>query len=214
MAAKVFAIAQQKGGVGKTTLAAQLAVAWSRRGRCVALLDTDPQGSLAAWYAARQKTLNGDGDDGLGVAAVGGWRLAAEVDRAAAANDIVIIDCPPHAEADARAAMRAADLVLVPVQPSPLDLWATRPTLDLAAREKTPVLLILNRVPARALLTATMITRLGEYPVRVSKRTVGNRVAFAHSMASGLTVLETRPSSAASDEIAALAKDIWSRLDR
>jgi chromosome partitioning protein len=213
MAARVFAIAQQKGGVGKTTLAAQLAVAWSRRGRRVALLDTDPQGSLAAWYAARQKTLDGAANNGLDVAAIGGWRIAAEVDRAAAANDIVVIDCPPHAESDARAAMRAADLVLVPVQPSPLDLWATRPTLELAAREKTPVLLVLNRVPARALLTSTMITRLGEYPVRVSKKTVGNRVAFARSMESGLTVLETKPTSIASDEIAALAKDIWSRLD-
>jgi hypothetical protein len=59
-----------------------------------------------------------------------------------------------------------------------------------------------------------MITRLGEYQVRVSRKTVGNRVAFAHSMESGLTVLETRPTSTASDEITALAKDIWSRLDR
>ena len=214
MTARVFAIAQQKGGVGKTTLAAQLAVAWSQRGRRVALLDTDPQGSLAAWYEVRRKTLNGSGSDKVTVATIGGWRTAAEVERAAAANDVVIIDCPPHAETDARVAMRAADLVLVPVQPSPLDLWATRPTLDLASKEKRPVLLVLNRVPARALLTATMITRLGEYQVRVCRKTVGNRVAFAHSMASGLTVLETKPTSTASDEITALARDIWSRLDR
>jgi chromosome partitioning protein len=214
MTARIFAIAQQKGGVGKTTLAAQLAVAWSRNGRRVALLYTDPQGSLAAWYAARRKTLNGADEGRLAVTTIGGWRTAAEVERAAAANDIVLIDCPPHAETDARVAMRAAVLVLVPVQPSPLDLWATRPTLDLAAKEKRPVLLVLNRVPARALLTETMIARLGEYQVRVCKKTVGNRVAFAHAMESGLTVLETRPDSAASEEITALAKDIWSRLDR
>jgi len=214
MTARIFAIAQQKGGVGKTTLAAQLAVAWSRNGRRVALLDTDPQGSLAAWFAARQKTLNGSAENGVSVASIGGWRTAAEVERAAAANDVVLIDCPPHAETDARVAMRAADLVLVPVQPSPLDLWATRPTLEMAAKEKRPVLLVLNRVPARALLTEAMIERLGEYQVRVSKKTVGNRVAFAHAMESGLTVLETKPTSTASDEITALAKDIWSRLDR
>jgi len=214
MTARVFAIAQQKGGVGKTTLAAQLAVAWSRGGRSVALLDTDPQGSLAAWFAARQKTLDGTDDGRFAVASIGGWRTAAEVERAAAANDVVVIDCPPHAETDARVAMRAADLVLVPVQPSPLDLWATRPTLELASKEKRPVLLVLNRVPARALLTATMITRLGEYQVRVCRRTIGNRVAFAHSMESGLTVLETKPTSTASGEITALAKDIWSHLDR
>src|SRR5262245_38291709 len=214
MTARVFAIAQQKGGVGKTTLAAQLAVAWSRSGRSVALLDTDPQGSLAAWFAARQKTLDGSDDGRVAGASIGGWRTAAEVQRATAANDVVIIDCPPHAETDARVAMRAADLVLVPVQPSPLDLWATRPTLDLAAKEKRPVLLVLNRVPARALLTEATVTRLGEYQVRVCGKTVGNRVAFAHSMESGLGVLETKPTSTASDEIAALAKDIWSRLDR
>src|SRR5262250_953180 len=111
MTARVFAIAQQKGGVGKTTLAAQLAVAWSRNGRRVALLDTDPQGSLAAWYAARRKTLNGGDEGRLAVTTIGGWRTAAEVERAATANDIVLIDCPPHAETDARVAMRAADLV-------------------------------------------------------------------------------------------------------
>src|SRR5262249_15348088 len=84
MTARVFAIAQQKGGVGKTTLAAQLAVAWSRNGRRVALLDTDPQGSLAAWYAARRKTLNGGDEGRLAVMTIGGWRTAAEGARAAA----------------------------------------------------------------------------------------------------------------------------------
>jgi len=212
MAAKVLAIAQQKGGVGKTTLAAHLAVAWSKTGRKVALFDIDPQGSLAAWSAARAKALDGGAESGPTVTAISGWRVSTEVERAAAANDVVILDCPPHADTDARVAMRAADLVLVPVQPSPLDLWATQPTLALAAKEETPILLVLNRVPPRALLTETMIARLGEYPVHVARATLGNRVAFAESMVTGLTALETRPQSTASTEIRALARQLWTRL--
>jgi chromosome partitioning protein len=212
MTAKVFSITQQKGGVGKTTLTAHLAVLWARRGRRVAALDIDPQGSLTDWYEARTKTLGEDGTPGLTVRPLAAARVATDVDRLARDHDIVLIDCPPHGETEARSAIRRASLVLVPVQPSPLDLWATRPTLDLAAKAERPVLLVLNRASLRTHLAATMITRLGEYRVRVARAVLGNRVLFAECMERGLTAPEIRPRSLAAQEIRKLGTELLRRV--
>ena len=208
---KVFTVAQQKGGAGKSTLAAHLAVAWLRTGQSVALVDIDPQGSLSYWHAVRRKKL-GEEADRLGFSQVTGWRTQRTVEDLAREHEIVVIDSPPHAETEAKIAIRAADLVIVPSQPSPLDVWATVPTLELADKEKRPVTIVLNRVPPRASLTARMVTKLGGYEVDVAKSPVGNRVAFADSMASGLTAVETRPSSAAAHEVAALAAELQAKV--
>jgi chromosome partitioning protein len=210
MAASVITIAQQKGGAGKTTLAAHLAVAWAGAGRSVALVDIDPQGSLAAWHALRSERL-GNGRTGLDFAAITGWRTEAEVERRARNHDIVVIDSPPHAETEAKLAIRAADLVIVPVQPSPMDVWATKPTLDLAAREKVPVLLVLNRVPPRANLTEAMLAKLAELGATVADSRVGNRVALATALAEGGGITEAAPASRAGEEIAALAREVLQR---
>ena len=207
MPAKVFTIAQQKGGAGKSTLAAHLAVAWTRAGKSVALVDIDPQGSVAAWHAQREKTFAETGT-GVTFIQVTGWRTAREVERLSSTHDVVVIDSPPHAETEAKIAVRVADLVVVPAQPSPLDVWATVPTLELAAKEKSTAMMVLNRVPPRGNLTARMITKLGGYKVSVAKATLGNRIAFAEAMASGRTALETKPSSVAAKEIAALAAEL------
>jgi chromosome partitioning protein len=212
MAGKIINIAQQKGGAGKTTLATHLAVAWAqKRGRKVAVLDVDPQGSLGVWYEAREHYL-GKENTGLTFKRANGIRAMAEAERLAKDHDIVVIDMPPHGTTAANAAVRAADLVVVPVQPTPLDFWATLPTLEVAAAEKKPVLLVVNRVPPRALLTATMITRLGQYKVRVAKATLGSRVAFAESIGGGRTVLETKPRSLAATEIRQLATEILRKV--
>lgn len=205
--AKVFTVAQQKGGAGKSTLAAHLAVAWLKGKKSVALVDIDPQGSLTRWFDVRKDTL-GDQAGNLTFAAVTGWRTQRAVEDLGKTHDVVVIDSPPHAETEAKIAIRAADLVIVPSQPSPLDVWATMPTLELAEKEKSAVAIVLNRVPPRASLTARMVTKLGNYEVSVAKAPIGNRVAFADSMASGLTALETKPSSTAAKEIRSLAKEL------
>ena len=207
---RVITIAQQKGGAGKTTLAAQLAVAWRTAGRRVALIDIDPQGSLGAWYALRVERL-GEEAAGLTFKGIKGWSAAGAVRRLADDHDLVIVDSPPHAESEARIAVRAADLVLVPVQPSPMDLWATRETLEIAERERRPALVVLNRVPARGRIAEEMAAEARRLGVPLARTTVGNRVAFAASLAAGRGVSETAPASPAGREIAALAREIGRR---
>jgi hypothetical protein len=137
----VITVAQRKGGAGKTTLAAQLAVAWAQSGAQVAVLDIDPQGSLAAWVELRRARL-GANAVGFAFAALPGWRAASWIEDQARRADLVLIDGPPHADAEAQIAVRAAGLVLVPVQPSPLDLWATETTLKMARDERRRPLVV------------------------------------------------------------------------
>jgi chromosome partitioning protein len=210
MAAKIITIAQQKGGVGKTTLAAQLAIVWSLQDKRLALLDIDPQGSLAAWAELRRARL---GEAGLGFefAALSGWRASEWIERHARETDFVIVDSPPHAELEARIALRAASLVVVPLQPSPLDLWSSVTTLRLAREESRPILAVLNRVPARSSLVDTVIAELTRDGVALAAATLGSRVAFAQAMAQGRGVVETAPNGLAASEIAALAAEIAGR---
>lgn len=207
MAARIITIAQQKGGAGKTTLAAQLAIVWALQGRRLALLDIDPQGSLAAWAELRRARL-GEAALGFEFAAQSGWRASEWVERHARDADIVLVDSPPHAELEARIALRAATLVVVPLQPSPLDLWSTGTTLNLARAESRPILAVLNRVPARSSLIATVTAQLARDGVFVAKARLGSRVAFAQAMAQGSGVVESAPFSLAAAEIAALAAEI------
>jgi chromosome partitioning protein len=209
VAARIITVAQQKGGAGKTTLAVHLTVAWALQGQKVAAIDVDPQASFTHWAALRRKIY---GDDlGFSFAQSTGWRLPGEVERMRAGHDIIVIDTPPHAETDARIAVRMASLVLVPLQPSPMDVWATRPTLELARSERRAVLLVINRLPPRSRLAAEMVGEAVAYDIGVATVALGNRVAFAQSLAIGRAVSETDRGEMAGEEIERLAKEILER---
>jgi chromosome partitioning protein len=209
MAGVVITIAQRKGGAGKTTLAAQLATAWARRGARVALLDIDPQASLAAWVDLRRARL-GAGAVGFDFAALPGWRAAQWIEDRQRGADFVVIDCPPHAETEARMAVRAAALVLIPMQPSALDLWATEATLKMARDERRRPLLVLNRVPPRSGLTDRIAGDLAESGAPIAATRIGNRIALVRAMATGLGVTESAGASLAAAEISALAGELTS----
>jgi chromosome partitioning protein len=211
MAGAVVSIAQQKGGAGKTTLVVQIGTRWLMERRRVAMLDVDPQGSLFTWFNLRRRR-QGDRPDGLMVQGLSGWRLGTELRRLRDEFDLVLVDSPPHAESDAKAAIRAADLVLLPCQPNALDVWATRPTLELAKTERTGALLVLNRVPPRSRAADQIRSEIEAQGWPLAQASLGNRQAFAASIGEGRGVAEAAPASIAGQEVAALADEVRRRL--
>ena len=205
--AHVLTVAQQKGGSGKTTLAANLAVQFRLMNQRVALLDTDPQGSLGRWFMARRASGVTDMDFTTSSA----WGVGYEVEKLKKTNDIVLIDTPPKIDSDLRPALREASLILVPVSSSMLDLWATDGVLDLAARVGKPSIIILNRCSAGTRLAQEIATAAADLHPDIASATLGQRTAFAATLGHGQGVAETGKSMAQA-EISALALELISRL--
>lgn len=210
MVAKIITIAQQKGGAGKTTMAAHLAVAWASSGkRRVAIVDIDPQGSLTQWYKMRVQRM-GENETNLTLSSISGWRVRSEIDRLKHTHDLIVIDSPPHTDAEARTAIRAADLVVVPLQPSPMDVWATSATITMCKQERVPVKMVLNRVHPQAKLTEAVSGDM----IGLTANRFGNRIIFAGALMHGMGVTEAQPNSLAADEVRALSKEIMNYLNR
>lgn len=207
--AKIVTFAQQKGGSGKTTLLTQVAVAAASGRRRVALIDLDPQRTLSAWIDERIKRR---GEADLELTESSEWRVGADISKAARAADLVFVDCPGNADVTLNRVLRETDLVIAPTQPSAPDVWATRATLKMAAREGADARVVLNRVPPRGGAVEEMAARLQDEGADVLPERVGNRVAFAAAFAAGAGVTETAKSSKAAAEIEALTKAILKRL--
>jgi chromosome partitioning protein len=199
--ALIITIAQQKGGAGKTMMAANLAVCWAGRHR-VALLDIDPQRSLTRWHALREAR---PGLRALQFSNLSGWRLRGELERLSSEADIVVIDTPPQVEADAVRAVRAADLVLIPLQPSPPDFWAAEGTLKLVATERRRVAIALNRAPAKSRLRTAIEAEIARQGIPLLQEALANRAAYAQAFAAGMSVVEGSRPGVAGAEMAALA---------
>ena len=204
----VIAVAQQKGGSGKTMLTAQFAVALAAEAR-VAVLDIDPQGSLTAWGKLRAQAPKAAGD--ITVTTLSGWRLANEVEKLKAHHDYVFIDTPPVIDSDARRAIRGADLVLIPLNPAPPDLWAAEGTLRLAAEEKRRTGLVFNRAPTASRLRKRLEAEIAARGLPLLDVALANRAGYANAFADGLGVTEAGPSTQAAEEVraAVAALRLW-----
>jgi len=208
MAGTVITVAQQKGGAGKTTLAVNLAVALLKRGASVALLDTDPQGSLGRWFMTRRETL---GEAGLEFSTSSAWGVSYEVEKLKKLVDVVIIDTPPKVDSDLRPALREADMVLVPISASLVDLWATEGVLDLARREGKQPKLVLNRVKRGTRLDGEVRSAAEKLEGELLEPVLAHRVVYAETLGQGLGALEAARRGPASDEVEALLDVLFAR---
>jgi chromosome partitioning protein len=203
MSAKIITIAQQKGGSGKTTIAAHLAVAYSQYGKNLAIIDIDPQQTLTMWHNIRCEKLS-QALNKLNFVTGSGWRVSNEIARLKNHHDIIIIDSQPHADTEAKAAIRESDLVIIPIQPSPADLWASKATITLAEKENKNIAILLNRMTNNSKLAKEIMANI---PYLLDS-TLGNRVAFASCLLEGKTVSETDPSGIAAKEINSLIREL------
>jgi chromosome partitioning protein len=203
----IISLLNQKGGVGKTTLAVHLAMALALRGHRVLLVDADPQGSALDWSASRQA------DPRFPVIGLPTKNLHREVQAHIPNYDFIVIDGPPRVNELARAAIMAADLVLVPVQPSPYDVWAAKEITDLlseasAFKPNQKSAFVINRKIVNTAIGRDVTEALADYPYPVLTAAVHQRVAFAESAAQGSTVLELDPKSSAAQEVNALIDEV------
>lgn len=206
----VITVAQQKGGSGKTTVAANLAVSAVQSGLSVAIIDSDPQGSLGRWFMARHEAMGGEAD--MKFATASAWGISFEVDQLKKDYDLVVVDTPPKVDADLRPAFRVSDLVVVPVAASQVDVWATEGVMDLAEREKRPVLTVLNRARAGTRLAGEIAEALTGMPCSTAEAILSQRVIYAETLGTGLTVCEVQKSGPAAVEVHALRGEIFKIL--
>ena len=199
---RVLVTASRKGGAGKTTISGHIAVEADRQGRGpVAIIDMDPMGSLAAWWNERRA------DTPLCAAIDGGLKPTLQrLQKAGIA--LVVVDTPPFASAEIAAIVAAANLVLVPVVPSPHDLRAIGETIDLVEGQKKSMVFVVNNASTNGRLTLQAVTALSQHGT-VAPSVIHARQDFRSAMIKGRTAGEVFPKGKSATEIA----ELWSYLE-
>ncbi|HEN3639365.1 TPA: AAA family ATPase [Yersinia enterocolitica] len=203
----IISVLNQKGGVGKTTLSVNIAAQLAAEGKRVMLLDADPQGSSLDWAAAREV------ESCFTVVGLPRATLHKEISKFVQDYDHIIIDGPPRVTDLARSAIMAADVVIIPVQPSPYDVWAAQEVVSLVDeariyKENIKSAFVVNRKIANTAIGRDVGEALATYNTKVLESTVTQRVIFAEAAAVGKAVFEIDANGSAANEIAALVHEI------
>lgn len=210
----IIGVLSQKGGVGKTTIAVNLAATYAKSGLRVLLVDADPQGSALQWSAAR------DAEPLFSVVGMAKATLHKELPDIAKDYQVVVIDGAPRVNELGRAAILASDIVLIPVQPSPYDIWAAAETVRLIQeaqqfKENLKGVFVINRKIANTAIGRDVTEALGQFEtIPVLPTALHQRVIYAESAGQGLSVLEVDPKGEAAREIASLAKHLMSNQEK
>lgn len=203
----IISFLNQKGGVGKTTLAIHIADSLSRKDKKVLLIDADPQASALDWAE------NSENGNRFSVVGLPKKTLRSELRTIETDYDYIIVDGPPRVHEIAMAAIAASDLIVIPVQPSPFDVWSLKDIIDLVNEVKTinenlKTVLVINRKIVNTAIGRDVVNALADYNFPILKTAICQRVAYAESIGMGHTVLHTNSDAKASEEIQALTNEI------
>ena len=202
----IISLINQKGGVGKTTVAVNLASGLAETGNRILVVDTDPQGSVVQWHS-----IVGGGE--FEVLHLPSPQLSKELKTVSRRYDNIVVDSPPAIKEITRSAIEVSNLAIIPIAPSPLDIWSSKETIALVNtlgkkyRKLNAKILIYRKIPG---------TRLGKeardamqsYNLDILSTEISQRIVFVEAMIAGLSVLKYAPKSIAANEIRSLCEEI------